>query len=188
MPGDYSGGATVDISRNLNVQTYSGTLLPSLRANNSGKTLTLIGGGAVNGFIECRDGGILICSIDVLGSVSARVDGSKLVLRDCYVEANSAQGAIQLYDVFGGFDFQMRNCRIRAIGVDAPAVYVQSTVGSSTFILENSILEANGTGESIEATSAVTMDIANVFANSAVNSNVTQRISTVSVNSNVRAL
>jgi hypothetical protein len=187
MSGDFSGGATITVTKNIIFYTEAGAVIPSVLLNASGKSVEILGFGAVNGFVECRGDGNLICSVNVLGFVTLRDNGS-LIVRDCRIESVSTVGVVQVFDTLKTGTFEMRNCRVKCTGLNGPAVKFSWIVGGGSYIIENSILEANGTGASIETqTSGISVDIINVAANTAVNSNTGQNISTILVDSAVRA-
>ena len=185
MPGDYSGGGSVEIEKDLNVQTYWGTLLPRFALATGGKVVNVGGNGAIAG-ISSNSNSILNCSgLDVLGPVElAGFSGGSLAFKNCYIEFNATQ-VISVLGFGAGVEFKLINSRVKATGVDADCLKILFTMAN--ILLENSTLEANGNGNSVTGDAGVVVNVANVFANKPVSANITQQISAITVDSNVAA-
>lgn len=188
MPGDFSSGTTT-FTKSLKIETRAGSLLPSIVLDSTGKTLDIAGYGSIFGAITLRSGTIN-CNIDVDGAIVVGLISSGagiLRLKDSYITSGTSNAVIQVDDRLVSNVIDIRNCRIKATGANASILDVNFLTGTSTYLIENSILESNGTADVLKSNGAVTMDIMNVYGNNAVDSDITERISTVTVNSNVKA-
>ena len=184
--GDYTSESQVEVTKTLNINTNPGAILPNIRINTAGKTLSILGNGSISGITA--QAGVLINEIDVNGFVTLSTD---FLIRDCILKipTNPAIGILNSSPMTA----QFRNARIKATGTNADVLeFDDFTYGSLKVVIENSILEANGTGLGIVAGGSgglnpLPVDIMNVYANAGL-TGVTENIQSVTVNSLVTAI
>jgi len=187
MPGTYAGGLAA--TKSIKIQLLAGALSNGTVTNpTSGKVVEIYGDGRI-GTINAN-GGEILCKTDVW-AVALVSNGGILRLRDAYIRGAGSNGIVNVNDVAPASTLDIRNCRIKANTANTPAIEINYLFGGSTYFIENTILEANGTADSINLTGAPTsfgsINFINVASNKAPNANVTQAISSMLIDAAVTA-
>lgn len=186
--GDYSAEGAVTVSADLNFNFLSGSIGPaSLSQTGAGKTLKAFGEGSMGGILSTN--GFSEISCNVLGLVQLQ---SSAKFSNCTIEGAGSPHVINLSPNSTGHIFEFRNCRIKATATDAGCIGISdfTFVSGSTYIVENCILEADGTGSTVQSavggSPTESIVVLNTFGNNAA-ANVTQQVETITVNSLITA-
>ena len=186
--GDYSAEGALTVSADLNFNFLSGSLGPaSLSQTGAGKTMKVFGEGSIGGVLSTN--GFSEISCNVLGTVQVQ---SSAKFSDCTIEGAGSPHVIALTPAASGNIFEFRNCRIKSTASNSGCIGITdfTFTNGSTYIVENCILEAEGTGATVESalsgSPTESVVVLNTFGNTAV-SGVTQQVETVTVNALITA-
>jgi len=187
MAGTYAGGLIT--TKSIKIHLYAGALSNGTVSNSvSGKVVELHGAGRIGSVVA--GGGEILCRVNVWSQAQVS-NGGILRLRDSYISGFAANGIVNVTDTAPASTLDIRNCRIKANTANTPAIQITYTFGGSTYMIENTILESNGTADSIHLTGVPagfgSINFINVASNKSPNTNVTQAISPMFIDAAVTA-
>ena len=180
--GNYDAEGAVDVADDLTFNFLDGSVgTEILRQTVAGKTLKAIGSGSLGGVANTA--GSLDIQCNVLGSVNLNTSAS---FSNCSIQSGSSPHALNLSIGASGQVFQFRNCRIKATATNSGGIGIADLTysSSSDYIVENCVIEANGTGSCLESnisgTGSQGVVVLNTYGNTAVVS-VTQQVESMVV-------